>query len=219
MAITRTLARLLAAGLALLALNSQAEPRAGVDFEYLPAAQATEAPGKIEVIEFFWFGCPHCYHLEPKVQAWEKTLGKDVVFRREHVLWNGRSDMEGHVRLFATLKMLGKLNALTPAAFDAIQRDRIELRDEVKLFEWVAAQGIPREQFENAYRSFGAQAGLARARQLTLDHRVDGVPTFIVNGKYKTSVTKTGNEDKLFVVVNELVAKERATLKPAKKSK
>ncbi|GAB3260895.1 thiol:disulfide interchange protein DsbA/DsbL [Chitinimonas naiadis] len=214
MRIAKLFTRLLATGLALAAFSAHAEVRAGVDFDYLPNVMPTEAPGKIEVIEFFWYGCPHCYHLEPKVAAWEATLPKDVVFRREHVMWDGRSDMAGHAKVFVALKALGQVNALTPKVFNAIQKDGIELRDEKTLFDWVAKQGVNRAQFESAYKSFGAQSTFARAAQLTRDYRIDGVPNFIVNGKYKTSPSKTGDEDKLFGVINELIAKERAA-KPA----
>lgn len=216
MRIAKMFARLLATGLALAALSSHAEVRPGVDFDYLPTVMPTDSPGKIEVIEFFWYGCPHCYHLEPKVEAWAATLPKDVVFRREHVMWDGRSDMAGHAKVFVALKALGQVNALTPKVFDAIQKDGVELRDEKTLFDWVAKQGVNRAQFEAAYKSFGAQSGLNRAGQLTRDYRVDGVPSFVINGKYKTSPSKTGDEAKMFQVIGELIAKERAAApKPA----
>ncbi|QNM96888.1 thiol:disulfide interchange protein DsbA/DsbL [Chitinimonas koreensis] len=210
MRIAKLFARVLAAGLALAALSTQAAPRAGVDFDYMPNVMPVEQPGKIEVIEFFWYGCPHCYHLEPGVEAWEKKLPKDVNFRREHVMWDGRSDMAGHAKLFVALKALNQVDALTPKVFDAIQKDGIELREEKTLFDWVAKQGVDRAKFEAAYKSFGAQAGFSRATQLSRDYRIEGVPTFIINGKYKTSPSKTGTEDKFFQVVNELIAQERA---------
>ncbi|MGQ5524632.1 thiol:disulfide interchange protein DsbA/DsbL [Chitinimonas sp. PSY-7] len=214
MRIAKLFTRLIVTGLALAALTGHAEPRAGVDFDYMPKAMPVETPGKIEVIEFFWFGCPHCFHLEPKVTAWEKTLPKDVVLRREHVMWDGRSDMAGHAKVFNALKAIKQLNALTPAVFNAIQRDRVELRDDKTLFEWVTKQGVNRAQFEAAYKGFGAQAQLARATQLTRDYGIDGVPTFIINGKYKTSPSKTdGDEERFFKIVNELIAKERSAPK------
>ncbi|QDQ26778.1 thiol:disulfide interchange protein DsbA/DsbL [Chitinimonas arctica] len=216
MRFAKLFARLLATGLALAALTTHAEPRAGVDFDYLSSAKPTDAPGKIEVIEFFWYGCPHCFHLDPKVEAWVKTLPKDVSFRREHAMWDGRSDMTGHAKIFIALKALNQVNALTPKVFEAVQQSKIELRDEKVLFDWVAKQGVNRAQFEAAYKSFSAQSQFTRASQLTRDYQIDGVPTFIINGKYKTSPSKTQSEDKLFVVMNELIAKERAGLKPAK---
>ncbi|PHV12315.1 thiol:disulfide interchange protein DsbA/DsbL [Chitinimonas sp. BJB300] len=219
MRIAKLFTRLIATGLALVAFNSYAEPRAGVDFDYMPKAMSTEAPGKIEVLEFFWYGCPHCYHLEPMVAAWAKTLPKDVVLRREHVMWDGRSDMAGHAKVFNALKSIKQSDAVTPAVFKAIQADRIELRDEKVLFDWVAKQGVNRPQFEAAYKGFGAQAQLARATQLTRDYGIDGVPTFIINGKYKTSPSKTdGDEKRFFKIMDELIAKERGATSAPKEA-
>jgi len=201
-----------------------AEPRAGVEYDFLPTAMPTDSPGKIEVIEFFWFGCPHCYRAEPAVEAWAKKLPKDVVFRREHVMWEGRSDMEGHARIFLALKSMGLLDSMTQKVFDAIQRDRIELRRENVLYEWIEKQGINRARFEASYKSFSTQTGLARATQLASAYHVDGVPMFFVNGKYKTSPidvqrgTSTpldeGKSAEMTIdVINALIAKERAAEK------
>lgn len=214
MRIAKMFTRFFAAGLVLAALGCQADTRAGVDFDYLPKVMPVEQPGKIEVIEFFWYGCPHCYNLEPGVQAWKKSLPADVVLRREHVMWDGRSDMAGHAKIFNALKASKQVETLTPQVFSAVQRERIELRDEKTLFDWVGKQaGANRAQFEAAYKGFGAQAQLTRAMQLTRDYGIDGVPTFIVNGKYKTSPSKVGDERRFFQVLNELIAKERAAKK------
>ncbi len=219
MQITSMLRRsFLGLGLALVAGAAFGEVKVGTDFDLINPARPVDTAGKVEVIEFFWFGCPHCNHLEPAVEKWEKTLGKDVVFRREHIMWEGRNDMANHVKLFVALKSMGIIDKHTQAVFDAIHKDRIELRDEPKLMEWVAKQGIDRAKFEAAYKSFGAQAQFARALQLTRDYKVNGVPTFVVNGKYTTSVGKFGSEERLFEVLNELIAKERDGLKPAAKA-
>jgi thiol:disulfide interchange protein DsbA len=218
MRITSLFARLaVVVGLTFAAFGAQAdEPKPGVDFDYLPVVMPTDTPGKIEVIEFFWYGCPHCIHLEPMVEAWAKTLPKDVVFRREHAMFPGNSNWAGHAKLFVALKALGLVDSLTPKIFDAVHNQHIELRDEATLFDWIAKQGVNRAQFEAAYKSFSAQAGFARLIQLSQDYRIDGVPTFVVNGKYSTSPAKVQSEEKTFAVINALIAKERASLKPAK---
>lgn len=180
----------------------------------LATPQPTESKGKIEVIEFFWYGCPHCNKVEPATEAWEKTLPKDVVFRREHVLWDGRSDMDGHARLFVTLRMMGLLPRYQQSVFDAVHGGKIELRDEKTLFDWVAKKGINRAQFESAYKSFGIGAQMSRAKQLTRNYRIDGVPTFVVNGTWVTSPHQAGSETKMFALINGLIAQERKTLKP-----
>ncbi|WP_269532883.1 thiol:disulfide interchange protein DsbA/DsbL [Chitinimonas sp. BJYL2] len=203
----------LALGLTLTGLNLMAAGNHGEPYSRLASPQATATPGKIEVIEFFWYGCGHCNQLEPYVEAWEKTLPADVVFRREHALWDGRSDMDGHAKLFATLRTMGIVGAHQRAAFDAIHGGRMELRDEKTLMTWVNARGINRAQFETNYRSFGMAAQLGKAKQLTKAYRIDSVPTFIVNGKYVTSAHQAGNEQKLFATINQLIAQERKTLK------
>ncbi|MBV8465256.1 MAG: thiol:disulfide interchange protein DsbA/DsbL, partial [Burkholderiales bacterium] len=210
-------------GLAAAALLAHAEVKPGVDFDYMAQPQPTETPGKIEVIEFFWFGCPHCFKAEPAVEAWAKTLPKDVVFRREHILWEGRSDLEGHAKLFNTLRTMGLIDRMAQRVFDAIQVQHIELRDEKTLFDWIEHEGINRAQFEGIYKSFGMQAQMSRSAQLTTKYQIDGVPMFIVNGKYRTSPGKVDSNPKAplgevrasaraLEVINELVAKERASM-------
>lgn len=224
MRITSLIARAAAiVGLMLGAVASQAaEPRAGVDFDYLPSAMPTETPGKIEVIEFFWYGCPHCFHAEPAVEAWAKTLPKDVVFRREHAMFEGNTSWAPHAKLFVTLRNMGLVDSMTPKVFDAVHNQHIELRDEDVLFDWIAKQGINRAQFEAIYKSFGIQAGMNRQIELSRMYHIDGVPTFIVNGKYVTSPGKMQVSDevasaqKMVGVINALIAKERASVKPAK---
>ncbi|GLR12969.1 thiol:disulfide interchange protein DsbA/DsbL [Chitinimonas viridis] len=201
---------LLALGLSVIGASALAAGDHAGPVTKLPVAQPVATPGKIEVIEFFWFGCPHCSALEPAVAAWEKSLPPDVVLRREHVMWDGRSDMEGHTKLFVTLRTMGLLAQHQRAVFDAIHGGRVELRDEKTLFEWVAKRGINRAQFEAAYKSFGIGSQIGRAKQMTRDYRVNGVPTFIVNGKYSTSVSQAGGEQQLFAILNKLIAQERA---------
>ncbi|GAB3254381.1 thiol:disulfide interchange protein DsbA/DsbL [Chitinimonas naiadis] len=182
--------------------------------KFLAKPQPTETPGKIEVIEFFWYGCPHCNQIEPTVEAWEKTLPKDVVFRREHILWDGRSDMDGHAKLFATLRMMGLLPKYQGAVFNAVHVAKLELRDEKTLFDWVAKQGINRAQFESTYKSFGISSQLSRAKTLAKTYAIDGVPTFIINGKYMTSPHQAGNEQRMFNIINELIVNERKIRNP-----
>lgn len=202
---------LLALGLAMTGVQALAGGDHSNESPVMPLAnpQPVEAPGKIEVIEFFWYGCPHCNKVEPTVEAWEKRLPKDVVFRREHVLWDGRSDMEGHAKLFITLRMMGLLPKHNRAVFDAVHGAKVELRDEQVLFDWIAKRGVNRAQFEANYKSFGIGAQLGRAKQLTKAYRIEGVPTFIINGKFVTSPHQAGNEQRMFALIDELIVRER----------
>lgn len=177
----------------------------------LAAPQPTADKTKIEVIEFFWYGCPHCNELEPTLEAWEKTLPKDVAFRREHILWEGRRETRGHARLFVTLRSMGILNQHQRAVFEAVHETKLKLQDEKIAFDWAAKRGIDRAKFEAVYKSFGVETQLARAKQLTDSYRIDGVPKFIVNGKYATSPHQAGDERKMFAAIDALVKQERGS--------
>ena len=181
----------------------------GEEFSRLPKPQPVDAPGKIEVIEFFWYGCPHCSALEPSVEAWEKQLAKDVAFRREHVIWPGRKETETHARLFLTLRAMGLLDQHHRAVFEAIQATKTAMRGDKEIIEWAAKRGIDRAKFEATYKSFGINTQLARAKDLTNNYLADSVPSFAVNGKYYTSLGSTRGEKRLFEVLNKLIADER----------
>ena len=116
-------------------------------FDKLATPQPTEDKGRIEVIEFFWYGCPHCHELEPAVEAWEKSLPKDVAFRREHILWEGRRETRGHARLFVTLRTMGILAQHQREVFDAVHAKKLKLHEDKSAFDWAAQRGIERAKF------------------------------------------------------------------------
>jgi thiol:disulfide interchange protein DsbA len=181
----------------------------GKDYDTLPNPVPTESSGRIEVIEFFWYGCIHCNNLQPRVDVWRKTLPADVVFRQEHAMWPDRSDMAGHARLFVTLKLMGQAERLNAAVFDAIHREKIELRDRKVLLDWVARQGLDAKAFEAVYDSFAARTQFTRAMQLTRDYRLTATPVFAVNGRYITSPGKLNSETRVFEVLDALIAQVR----------
>jgi thiol:disulfide interchange protein DsbA len=185
----------------------------GEEVTRLSRPQPVDTPGKIEVIEFFWYGCPHCNALEPRVDEWAKKLPPDVAFRKEHVVWPGRSDIEAHARLFLTLRAMGLLGQHHRAVFDAIHKEKVSLRSEKEIADWAARRGIDRAKFEATWKSFGVNAQLARARDLTNRFEADGVPSFGINGKYYVSLGGTRSEKRLFEVVDKLIADERGTKK------
>lgn len=192
-----------------IVLSGSAALADGPEFTRLATQQPTETPGKIEVIEFFWYGCPHCNELEPKVEAWEKRLPKDVVFRREHVIWDGRKETAVHARLFLTLRAMNLLGQHHRAVFDAIHNAKAGLRDDAQVIAWAVKRGIDKAKFEGTYRSFGVQTQLAGAKDRTWNYGVDGVPSFAVNGRYMASLGGTHDADRLFAVVDKLIAGER----------
>jgi thiol:disulfide interchange protein DsbA len=216
--ILRAFTGALALMLALACAQADDNLVAGRDFKLLATPQPTEQKGKIEVIEFFSFGCPHCAHYEPFVDEWQARQPKDVYLRREHVNFIGRSDWFPYVRMAIALKSIGQLDRLAPMVFDAIHKQRIELRDEDNLYTWLQKQGVNRQQFDGAYKAFSMQASVKRAENLARDYRLEGVPTFIVAGKYQVSVQPDDPDGKkLFGIIDALVARERAAARPAKK--
>jgi thiol:disulfide interchange protein DsbA len=186
----------------------------GKDFKALSKPLPVAVAGKQEVIEFFWYGCPHCFSVEPVIKEWSAKLPKDVNFRRVHVMWDGRNDMEGHAKIFLALKTMGLEGKHQMAVMKAVQQDRIELRNEAKLFEWVKSQGIDVAKFKASYNAFSTNVELKNLAKMTMDYQVDGVPMFIVNGKWVTSPSMVGaNDATLTKMLDELIAKGRAAPK------
>ncbi|GAB3261111.1 thiol:disulfide interchange protein DsbA/DsbL [Chitinimonas naiadis] len=215
---TKLLRRILPALFLAAGLHASAALQAGIDYVVLPSPQPVEQVGKGEVIEFFSFGCPHCQHYEPFVEAWAAKLPRDVVFRREHIAPSGRTDWLGYAKLFYALKMLGKSEPLVPKVFATVSAKQVELRDEDALFNWIANQGLDRKQFIAVYQSFGMQGQLNRVNELGRLLQVRSVPGFVVNGRYLVQVHE-GDEDgqRLFSTINELLATDRAKDKTAGK--
>ena len=154
----------------------------GFDYRILPVAQPVETKGKVEVIEFFWYGCPHCYDFEPELSAWVKRQPKDVAFRRVPVAF--RDDFLPHSQLFYALEAMGKGDALNEKVMYAIHKENKRLLTEPEIADWVASQGVDRNTFLATYRSFAVVSKARAARQLAEAYRIDGVPTIVMQGKY-----------------------------------
>ena len=168
------------AGLALaFAANAQHSPSEGVDYNELKPPQATESPGKVEVIEFFWYRCPACYSIEPDLEPWLKRLPRDVQFRRVPGILN--DDWAVDARIFYTLDVLGEIERLHRPFFDAIhQQGGVRLRGDAFTkwaAEWFAKQKIDMAKYDAAFRSFTVESRLRRAAQMSRSYRLDGVPT------------------------------------------
>ncbi|KPC52099.1 thiol:disulfide interchange protein DsbA/DsbL [Amantichitinum ursilacus] len=203
-------AMFLAVGLLTASVAAHADIKEGTEYKLLTPAQPVAVPGKIEVIEFFWYGCPHCFHIEPYVEDWAAKLPKDVNFRRAHVVWQGRNDIIAHAKIFIALNTMGIAGKYQQAVFNAIQRDGLELRKDDVLYDWVKKQGIDVAKFKAAYNSFSGSVEMNKLNKMVQDYQVDGVPMFIVNGKYVTAPSMVGKEDgTVLTVVDQLIAKER----------
>ena len=173
----------------------------------LSPPQPTDSSGKIEVIEFFWYGCPHCYHLEPEVNAWAKSLPPDVVFKR--IPANPNAGWGEAARIFYTLEAMGLLDKYHDKVFDAIHKDQINLINEKVRDQWLAKNGIDPVKYEEVSKSFTVASNLTRDQKMTADYKVDGVPRLVVGGKYYTSGELAGGADNIFPVVNQMIAKVR----------
>jgi thiol:disulfide interchange protein DsbA len=196
--------------LALLSLSGLAlaqKIEEGFDYRVLPVVQPVETKGKVEVIEFFWYGCPHCYDFEPDLSAWVKRQPKDVVFRRVPVAF--REDFLPHSQLFYALEAMGKGDAMNEKVMYAMHKENKRLLNESDIADWVASQGIDRNTFLATYRSFAVMSKARAARQLAEAYRIDGVPTIVMQGKYVTSPSIAGTKAKAIATMDYLEDKIR----------
>jgi protein dithiol oxidoreductase (disulfide-forming) len=184
----------------------------GVNYDPIVPGQPTSvAPGKVEVLEVFWLGCPHCYALEPYIRAWLKTKPAYIEFVRVPVMWNAIH--RAHAHLFYTLQALGRPD-LIEKAFDTIQHQQSPLAspDEAESLRmqqaFAVSNGISADDYKNAYNSFSVASDLQRAEELTQRYHVDSVPFIVVNGKYATDVGKAGGPEKLIKLIDDLAAFE-----------
>jgi len=179
----------------------------GFDYRVLPITQPIDSKGKVEVIEFFWYGCPHCYEFEPELKGWIKRQNKDVVFKKVPIAF--REELMPHSQLFYALEALGKGDTLNDKVMFAMHRENKRLLNENEIADWVAAQGVDRNAFLAAYRSFAVLSKARAANQLGNAYRIDGVPTVAVQGKYITSPSIAGSRAKAVNIMDFLVNKVR----------
>lgn len=177
-------------------------------YSTLSSAQGSSSPaGKIEVAEVFWYGCGHCYNLEPVIADWEKRLPSDVSLVRIPVMWNPTNEI--HARVFYTAEALGKRAQISPAMFKAIHIDNKPMTEEPAIQQMFAEFGVSADTFNKTFRSFAVESQLRRARELTTRYRVKGVPLLVVDGKYLTDGPQIKSHDDLLAVAEELVQRER----------
>jgi thiol:disulfide interchange protein DsbA len=184
---------------------------AGKHFSQLTAAQGTAGgPGGIEVIEIFWYGCPHCFSFDPVINGWEKELPADVSFVRLPVMWNPTNEI--HARMYYTAEALGKLDEMHTAFFNALHRDGLSLTRENDIRKFFVQNGISEADFDKAFRSFSVESKLKRARDLTQRYRIRSVPVIVVDGKYVVDGPEIKSFNDMLSVTDELVERERSTL-------
>lgn len=188
---------------------AQGAPAAGAQYRSVKPAQPTESGNKIEVIEFFWYGCPHCNALEPALVDWVKRLPPDVAFRKVHVPFNEKK----HQQLFYALDAMGKAEELTPKVFAAIHGERNRLDTVDKMTELLGKHGVDAKVFKETFDSFSVQTKVRKADAVAAAWGVDSVPMIGVNGKYLTAPSMAGSNGGALQVAEFLIDAERKARK------
>ena len=189
---------------------AQRKPEEGKDYRALEKRAPVKAPaGKIEVVEFFWYSCPHCNAFEPLLNAWLKKLPPDVAFRRVPVAF--RDDFVPQQRLYYTLEALGKLDELHDKVFAAIHQQHQPTDREDRILAFAQANGLDKAKFQELYHSFSVSTKAREARQLQDQYQVDGVPALGVAGRFYTDGTMAGGMDRALQVLDYLIGEARKT--------
>ncbi len=193
----------------LFAVSSYAE---NSGYQEITPPQPIQNQDKIEVMEFFWYGCPHCYSFEPALEHWLKTLPDDVVFIRQPAIF---SDLWGkHAKAYYVAEALEVVDKVHTDFFDAIQNKKQKLTSEDDLAEFFVSHGVDEQTFRNTYNSFLVDAKVRQAKAMPPRYGITGVPAVIINGKYKTNGSLAKSQENMINVINQLIEKERAARSP-----
>jgi thiol:disulfide interchange protein DsbA len=200
-----------AGALLVAATGASAQLVEGKNYDRLKNPQPVETGNKIEVIEFFSYGCPHCAELEPHLDAWLAKMPPDVSFRRVPVVFQERWGPLG--KIYYTLDTLGEEKRLSPDVFKAIHGQGVALWNDKAFLDWAASKGLDRKKVEDIYGSFAVNGKMNRARQQAQQFNIQSVPTVVVDGKFITGSERVGTHAQLPAAIEELVNKARAERK------
>lgn len=194
--------------LSTLPARAQGAFKAGKDYTVLSTPAPVDSPaGRIEVLEFFSYNCPHCAHFEPELEAWLKKLPKDVNFRRVPVPF--LADFEPKQRLYYALEAMGKVDELQQKIFNAIHVEHLRVIGDDAIVDWVVKQGIDKDKFLSFYKSFAVAGKVKRANQIVDAYKLDGVPAIGIAGRYLTDGTMTGSMTAALQLTEQLIAEAR----------
>ena len=200
--------------IALLAAGSaSAQLVAGRDYQALKTPQPTDSGNKVEMIEFFWYGCPHCAALQPSLQAWLKRKPADVDFKRQPAVF--QESWVPLTQLYYTLEAMGLVDKLHHDVFAAIHEQKVRLQDPKVLQDWIASKGVDRQKFNDTFNSFSVQSRSKRASDVTRAYDIPGTPAIVIDGRYLTApsmILKSDNSvdyDRYFKVVDQVIAMAR----------
>ena len=177
----------------------------GVDYKKVTQAP-TDTGDKVEVLEFFWYGCPHCFTFEPYIKDWKKTKPANVEFVRVPAIF--RPDWEIQARAYYALSNMGVIEDLHGKIFSAINKDKKRLNNKALITDFVVKNGVNREKFEKEYSSFSVDSMVRKAKKKQTAFKIQGVPSIAVNGKYLTSGSMSGSYDNLIKIMDHLIEKE-----------
>ena len=188
--------------------QAQGTPAEGKQYVRLSQPLPSAAGAKIEVVEFFWYGCPHCSEFEPMLDAWAKKLPADVSFRRVPVAFRDEP-FGSHQRIFYALEAMGQVDALHRKVFYAIHNDRAKLDKPADIAAFMAKNGLDSAKFLDVFNSFSVQTKARQAKQLSESYKIDGVPAMGIHGRYYTSGSLAGSNDRALAVADFLIQRTR----------
>jgi thiol:disulfide interchange protein DsbA len=193
------------------------QPEPGVNFKTTKNAIPTESKDKIEVVELFWYGCVHCFNMDPYLDKWADTLPKDVTFKRIPAI--PRKDWVESAKAYYALESLGVVNKLHEKLFDAIHKEKLFKHNDTKaLINWIAMNGkLDKDAVKAAFNSFSMKSKLSRSFKIFKSAGATGVPTMIIDGKYFTSSTMAGGEQNAIDIMNFIIKNVRKDKDKAKK--
>jgi len=192
-----------------LAIRAQ-QLRPGTDYVVLKPELPVEAQGKVEVLEFFWYGCPHCYGLEPLLETWIQKLPADVQFKRVPAVFSERWAKDAAI--FYALEASGNLERLHRPLFDAIHRDALKTDNGQAVGQWLSKNGVDTKKFDEVGRSFSVQSKVRRAAQLSTAYRIEGTPAMAVHGRYTVGTDRGHNA--MLATVDYLIEQVRRNAPP-----
>jgi thiol:disulfide interchange protein DsbA len=186
----------------------------GIEYEKIGNAQPTVASDKIEVLELFWYGCPHCYQLEPALEAWLENKPDDVAFVRMPAVLG--PNWELLARAYYTAELLNVSDKVHPALFARLHKERKRITNVGQLQAFFAEHGVSEQDFSSTFKSFAVVTKTNRAKQVRNMYGITGVPAVVVNGKFRTSATMAGGNEKMFKVIEYLIEQERGAASSAR---
>jgi len=188
-------------------VNAATQVVAGKDYIALQTPMPVSVPGKVEVIEFFGYWCPHCMAFEPKLESWAKTLPADVIFRGIPVAW--QAGQIPYQKLYYALEAMGVKNDVHLKIFKALQEQRLRLDDEADLAAFATAIGVDKAKLDDGLNAFSLDSKIRVAGQQTKSYEIEGVPSMVINGKYVTSPEMAKGVDQVLKVVEALIQSPR----------